>query len=114
MPASQLAFRPVGNTILIVGTSVASLPVSPSSGGSMEAMRIANLSTDRAWVAIGKTTATAALPTTSAGAASFPIPAVGNFGSVVVISTPPGAFVSAMTTAAAITCTLALTAGVGL
>ena len=114
MPASQLAFRPSGATILIVGTSVASLPVSPSSDGSMESMRLVNISTDYAWVAIGKTTATAALPTTSAAAAGFPIPPRGNNGCVVVISTPPGAYVSAMTTAASITCTLALTAGIGL
>lgn len=110
MPSPVQAFRPVGNTILIVGTSVASLPISPSSDGAMECMRLVNISTDTAWVAIGKTTATAALPSTSAAASAFPILPR----SEKTLSTPPGAFVSCMTTAASITCTLALTAGVGL
>jgi hypothetical protein len=110
MPASQLAFVPSTQTLLITGTSVASAPLSPSSGGGFQAMQIVNLSTDTAWTAIGKTTATAALPTTSAASGSFPILPRTR----VVLSTPPGAFVSCMTSAAAITCTLALTPGVGL
>lgn len=65
------AFQVQGNTTLIAASSAASAAVQPSTG-SIQGMRIANLSTADAWVALGMSSTLAAVaPSTSASGSAF-------------------------------------------
>lgn len=104
------AFRPQGGTILAALTTVASVGVSPSSAGGIQGLRITNISTNDAYAWIGSSAVAAALGSSSTPGLSFPILQRTSL----VISCPPNAFLSAMTTGAGITAVLAITAGFGL
>lgn len=105
------AFYPQGPTILIALTTVGSAGVSPSSAAGVQGLKLDNLSTNNVFAHIGITsTEVALLPTTAASQNGVFIPYLASL----TISTPPNPFVSALTTAAALTAVMALTLGTGL
>lgn len=112
MAISQ-GFYPQGLTQLVglTGATAASSAIQISTAG-IQGARLANLSTGNFFVAIGATTATAVLPLSSIGSTavtSFPL----RYNSEMYITTPPNAWISAISTATAVTGLLAVTPGIG-
>lgn len=114
MPGQNNAFLPMSGSIMLALTTVASAPVSISSGSGIQGARIVNLTTDNAWMWMGLTTATATSNTTGALFQSFPVLGKDRPGGVVTISCPPGAYFSGLTSAATIAATVVITAGMGI
>ncbi len=101
------SFIPEGNTSLIGVTTTASTAAQISSG-SVSGIRVANVGVVNVYLAIGDSTVTAVLPTTSAAAAGMPI--LPN--SVETFDARPGCYLSAITTGG--TAQLYATPGAGL
>lgn len=114
MPGQNNAFLPQSGSIMLALTSVASAPVSISSGSGIQGARIVNLTTDNAWLWMGLSTATATSNTTTALFQSFPVLGKDRPAGTVIVSCPPGAFFSGLTSAATITATVVITPGTGL
>ena len=67
------AFQPQGNTILIAGTTTASVAVQPSTG-SIIGCRISNIATGVTYIAVSPSSGiSAVIPTTSTPANGFPL-----------------------------------------
>ncbi|HQZ37128.1 MAG TPA: hypothetical protein PK020_22070 [Ilumatobacteraceae bacterium] len=88
------AFRPMGNTTLIASTAASATIAQPSTG-HIQGCMLVNRSTNDAFIAIGVSTATAAIPTTSATAAGMCLPK----NTERFIKTPPNFYISAITSA---------------
>lgn len=102
------AFLPQGDTSLIAATTTASAAIQVSTG-AIQGMRVLlQGSTQHAFLAVGQSTATAALPTTSTPGAGMPF--LPNAASPLTI--PPGGWVSAITASG--TVNVYLTPGIGL
>ena len=109
MPSGEGAFYPQSGSIMLALTTVASAPVSISSGSGIQGAALQNISTDNAYMWMGVSTATATSNTTTVVFQSFPLLQKQR----IVISCPPGAFFSGLTTAATIAATVVITAGYG-
>lgn len=112
--ASIQGFYPQGNTQLIglTGATAASSAIQIGAGAGIQGMRLANLSTGNMYVSIGASTATAVLPLSSVGStgvSSFPL----RYNSEMYITCPPNPWISAISTATAVTALLAVTPGYG-
>jgi hypothetical protein len=109
--AGFIAFQP-SVTQLISLTTVASVAVQPSTGG-WQGMKIDNLSTNNVQMLISVTSnpSAAVLATTTGATAGFTLGAnVKNL----VVTTPPNAWVQALTTGAGLTAIVALNPGYGI
>lgn len=99
---SFTAFQPSGTTKLVAASSsTAGGEVTQVSTGSQQGMHIVNTSTGTVpvYVAAGSSTVQAACPTTAAPAVGLCIPAQG----FVHLATPPAGWLSAVTSAGAVT-----------
>jgi hypothetical protein len=105
---SLTSFLTQGNTLIVASTAAAATAAVQPSTGSIQGMRIVNLSTNDAYVAFGTSTATASVPTTAS-------PSTGHQPilqrSERTFNTPPNVWVSAITTAGQ--ANLAFTPGFG-
>lgn len=99
-------FQPQGATSMIALTTAASAAIQPSTG-SIQGVKIANLSTNDAYVTFGVTTATAVYPTTTTAGLGQPILQR----SVETFVFPPNGWLSALTSSGA--ALLAVTPGYG-
>lgn len=113
MPSQSGAFLP-GPSIMLSLTSVASVPVSISSGSGIQGAMLTNITTDNAYMWMGLTTATPTSNTTTALFNSFPLLGKDRPGGRLIISCPPGAYFSGITTGASIAATVVITAGLGM
>lgn len=109
MPAGDYAFLPQSGSIMMSLTTVASAPVSPSSGGGLQGAMLTNISTSDAYIWAGSSLVVATSNTTAAVFSSFPLMQRTSK----VISCPPGTWFSGLTTAATITATVVVTGGYG-
>lgn len=103
------AFTPQGVTSLVKATTTASAAIQPSTG-AIQGFTAFSASTALALIAIGASTATAALPTTGTAATGIPLPP----NTVVRFSAPPSFWVSAITSTAGGTADIYITPGQGL
>lgn len=108
--AGMIAFYPTV-TMFISLTTVASSPVQPSTGG-FQGMKLDNLSTNQVFMSLtASSTPAPVLATTTGAVTGFLLPASAkNF----VVTTPPNAWVQAMTTGATLTAIVALQPGFGI
>lgn len=110
MPSQGGAFLPQIGSCMMSLTTVASVPISPSSAGGVQGARMTNITTDNAYIWIGSS---AIVPTSNTTAAPFlSMPLLQK--TSLVISCPPNSFFSGLTTAAGITATVVITAGYGI
>ena len=102
------SFDPI-QTILISLTTVASAAAGASTGSGMQGYELSNLSTNNVFGDFFQTsTGVATLPTTAAAATGFCLPASAKN---VRFVTPPGGYVSALTTGVGLTAIVAITQG---
>ena len=102
-----LTFQPQGNTSMVALTTAASAGIQPSTG-SIQGVKIANLSTNDAYVTFSPTSSIAAIyPTTSVPNLGMPVLQR----SVETFVFPPNGWLSALTSAGA--ALLAVTPGYG-
>ena len=103
-------FQPMGNSLLITVSTVASAPIQLSTG-NVYGFRVVNSSTSDIYIAVGVSTATAAYPST-AGAASIYIS--GSYRGPEYFKCSGRAYLSAISTVASVTGTLNVTPGMKL
>lgn len=103
---SYLTFQPMGLTSMIAPTTAASAAIQPSTG-SIQGIKIANLSTNDAYVAFGTSSVAAVYPTTSNPGLGMAILQRSDQSFVF----PPNGWISALSSAG--TALLAVTPGFG-